>query len=716
MVEYVLKIDIDESALVRKLNAALKKVRMPGMATGTGGSGGAQNAFGMPMAGGMAHTQASLTDSGYKRISEAQQRDTILREGQHNIELFRFQNKKMLEDTRFQHSMVRIGKLQNNWSQKMFNVGSVVRLAGLATGVAGLLQMRKMVIESSPMLQSMLKILNVGVMLYLRPIGDFIGFVLRPLLVPFLISAAKWYGQNVGDVVRIATTIGTGAQEGDIVKTAGGISEVIGLVAGFFSPQHWAQEAAKSLSGWLSTAGTISLNILPAAYACPSASTYAPCGKEYYGPGGAGGNTGSLEDLDPDTRTPGTPPKHLRIKLTETIALADAKVRSWITRDWAAERERSMIGSDRVYDTAASLTLKGVCQEAGTGFGYCQYAKSGGIVTSPEEMQKARDLVEKREEERAVIEEGTAAWFMANHNLSVANDSLARMDTALRYNTGEVDNAAAAASRFATALAKIQGTGIGGVAGGIGGGGGGYTGGSPYQAQHDYVAGLLAVGQMCPNPYSPTGCSGDLAHGGLITEEIWGVGKDTGKHYKLGEEGDEMVIPWEGNMQSSLRQITGGGPQGGGAVGEFQGVSNVKYQRAAQMLRAARERIKGMSNPNYLRGGPGTNLGNRGQWGPMQARYERAGQAIAKKRKAFASAKGDISSLEGIMGDYQQATGYTSEQMAGATTNQVTASPTNNNSITINVSGVDSADDTIAKIGPALLKFMEENEARVGIR
>ncbi len=65
-----------------------------------------------------------------------------------------------------------------------------VKVAGFMAGMAGAAGLGKMIIDSSPMLQAMLKLLNVGIMLILRPIGDFIGFMLRPLLLQFVKKVA----------------------------------------------------------------------------------------------------------------------------------------------------------------------------------------------------------------------------------------------------------------------------------------------------------------------------------------------------------------------------------------------------------------------------------------------------------------------------------------------------------------------------------------------
>ena len=69
-------------------------------------------------------------------------------------------------------------------------VPQLVKLAGIGAALAGGAGLGKMIVDSSPMLKSMLKLLNVGVMLILRPIGDFIGFMLRPLLLEFVKKVA----------------------------------------------------------------------------------------------------------------------------------------------------------------------------------------------------------------------------------------------------------------------------------------------------------------------------------------------------------------------------------------------------------------------------------------------------------------------------------------------------------------------------------------------
>jgi len=79
-------------------------------------------------------------------------------------------------------------------------VGSLVALVSKLTG---------MIVDSSPMLKGMLKLLNYSVMLILRPIGDFFGFFLRPIVIYFLRSVAlPFYKQMRPVMQRLGTVLG----------------------------------------------------------------------------------------------------------------------------------------------------------------------------------------------------------------------------------------------------------------------------------------------------------------------------------------------------------------------------------------------------------------------------------------------------------------------------------------------------------------------------
>ena len=79
-------------------------------------------------------------------------------------------------------------------------VGSLVALVQKLTG---------MIVDSSPMLKGMLKLLNYSIMLILRPIGDFFGFFLRPIVIYFLRSVAlPFYKQMRPVMQKLGSLIG----------------------------------------------------------------------------------------------------------------------------------------------------------------------------------------------------------------------------------------------------------------------------------------------------------------------------------------------------------------------------------------------------------------------------------------------------------------------------------------------------------------------------
>tara|TARA_B110001454_G_C12711606_1_gene430945 strand:- start:6 stop:1073 length:1068 start_codon:yes stop_codon:yes gene_type:complete len=68
---------------------------------------------------------------------------------------------------------------------------------GIITGLVGIVVgMVKLLVGSSPMLKSILKLFNFGIMLILRPIGDFIGFMLRPIMLMILTKFILPFYQN----------------------------------------------------------------------------------------------------------------------------------------------------------------------------------------------------------------------------------------------------------------------------------------------------------------------------------------------------------------------------------------------------------------------------------------------------------------------------------------------------------------------------------------
>lgn len=100
-------------------------------------------------------------------------------------------------DKRFDKSFGQDSK----WN-KMFAGKGKAAAAGIGLGAAGAgLGLTSKIIDSSPLMQQMLKLLNFGIMLILRPIGDFFGMLMRPILIlllrkfiiPFYQTVYPWF-------------------------------------------------------------------------------------------------------------------------------------------------------------------------------------------------------------------------------------------------------------------------------------------------------------------------------------------------------------------------------------------------------------------------------------------------------------------------------------------------------------------------------------------
>ena len=73
-------------------------------------------------------------------------------------------------------------------------IKSIAKLGGIAASVIGITKMMNkitsLMVQSSPMLQGMLKLFNTSIMMIFRPIGDFVGFFLRPIMIYLLRNIA----------------------------------------------------------------------------------------------------------------------------------------------------------------------------------------------------------------------------------------------------------------------------------------------------------------------------------------------------------------------------------------------------------------------------------------------------------------------------------------------------------------------------------------------
>lgn len=109
----------------------------------------------------------------------------------------------------------------SRWDEMMGGHGKEAATMVTLAGIGGGLALGKMIIDSSPAFQQLLKIMNFGIMLILRPIGDFIAFLFRPILIlllrkfiiPFYQTVYPWFMKNgkiVGDTVAALADTGDG--------------------------------------------------------------------------------------------------------------------------------------------------------------------------------------------------------------------------------------------------------------------------------------------------------------------------------------------------------------------------------------------------------------------------------------------------------------------------------------------------------------------------
>ena len=99
------------------------------------------------------------------------------------------------------------------------SLSMITQLSGIALGVVGLVSLVKkitsLIVDSSPMLKQVLKIFNTAIMFIFRPIGDFIGFFLRPMMIFFLTTIAlPFYKDAMPALRKLGNLLGTGLLKG----------------------------------------------------------------------------------------------------------------------------------------------------------------------------------------------------------------------------------------------------------------------------------------------------------------------------------------------------------------------------------------------------------------------------------------------------------------------------------------------------------------------
>lgn len=108
---------------------------------------------------------------------------------------------------------------------------SIISMGLKLSGMAVVMEkMSKALVNASPMLQQMLKLLDTGIMFMLRPIGDFIGFLLKPIVLFFFkYVAIPFYRYVEPFMQKYGTAIGQALTDPTV-----GIPALVGILFGMY--------------------------------------------------------------------------------------------------------------------------------------------------------------------------------------------------------------------------------------------------------------------------------------------------------------------------------------------------------------------------------------------------------------------------------------------------------------------------------------------------
>lgn len=158
------------------------------------------------MAFGMLQNIGQAKMAGFQRLKEL--------EGKNKLTPEEKEEKSMLEQSAVTNKL--FGKLDKSFEKyfggdskwnKFFAGQGKTAAMGMGLGaIGGGMALGKMIIDSSPMMQQMMKLWKFGIMLVLKPIGDFFGFLFRPIL---LLLLRKFIIPNYQKIMPVMIKMGT---------------------------------------------------------------------------------------------------------------------------------------------------------------------------------------------------------------------------------------------------------------------------------------------------------------------------------------------------------------------------------------------------------------------------------------------------------------------------------------------------------------------------
>jgi len=447
-------------------------------------------------------------------------------------------------------------KMQGGMKKYGGAIGGGLGIAGVAGGA-----LITKAIESSPIAQSMMKIMNTAFTLILRPIGDFFGGIFKPISIRLL----KWGAENVqkmgADAMKFGEKIGTHLVAfftspleylGHLADYAGnvilmGLAEMInGIlpmgwgkidVTGFETHLATIEEEMMALAGdvglmdgfvseasqGLSNVETTQKDIETILTEMnESTKTIATAAEEqeklnqeaenkasgiYGGYGSKEEQQSELERLMEETKS-----KHPEAWANAMAGTGDARG----GKGMGAEKAEQWIGAtDKVREILETINtgLEPASLEILANF---EAMKEAGILGNEKQT-------ELREQFAKAVEDGTGLYADLDKR-NVAHQKIMETEKLIQ---GEKEK------EISDIIAKTS---------------------EEFQVAYNKVKKMISSMKRSSNGSSGSGGGNNKAVGGMITEPVIGVGLHTGDAWSFGERGLEYVTPHNGQSGNSFNQ------------------------------------------------------------------------------------------------------------------------------------------------------------------
>lgn len=177
--------------------------------------------------------------------------------------------KLVIDDSALRKLEERMGKVMGGGGSSSSSGGAesgsnspfknLLKLTAIAAGIALLVvavkKIVEKVVEASPALQAMLKLLDASITLILRPFGDFVAFLLKPLLIIFLTKVALPFYKLMQPLMQfLGSQIGNTLAGGASAVIDGGVSLIKGDFEGFMNSLNAFKGIWLTFVDWISKA------------------------------------------------------------------------------------------------------------------------------------------------------------------------------------------------------------------------------------------------------------------------------------------------------------------------------------------------------------------------------------------------------------------------------------------------------------------------------